>query len=428
LSTFGSLELTSLILIFCAGLAAGVFVFLFQSDEDRHFLLILFLGAFLLRIFLSVLLYNLVFLRNGAGLFGDGLSYSENGYSILQIWVGGVHDVNLISAQMVTKTLSGVVGKYDFWNAMVYFFSGKSPLAVIFINCLAGSLTAIFVFQIAKSLYDVKSAKIAAILTAFWPSLLLWSMQNLKEPISTLLLVVLMWSLLLSGRQFRIHLLLFFILASIALREFRNVYFYAFYMMVLPVALVLYGVKKAKAITIITVFAMIILVCLFYDAAWSKIAGLIPRLPREGNVSAIEWIHTMRTYRTWSAKSAFLANFDITQPGKLFIFAPAALFIALLAPFPWQVGSMLQLMALPEMLIYYSLIPAFIAGIKYIMSRAGDNRGAIVIGYILVMIAILAFLEGNVGTLFRHRAAVLPFMFILIGIGLERKKLSVEKK
>jgi hypothetical protein len=38
------------------------------------------------------------------------------------------------------------------------------------------------------------------------------------------------------------------------------------------------------------------------------------------------------------------------------------------------------------------------------------------------MMLVLAFIEGNIGTLFRHRAMVLPFMFILVGVGIDRIK------
>ncbi len=53
------------------------------------------------------------------------------------------------------------------------------------------------------------------------------------------------------------------------------------------------------------------------------------------------------------------------------------------------------------------------------------REGGIIVVYIFVMMVVLAFIEGNIGTLFRHRAMVLPFMFILAGIGLEKIKFKI---
>ncbi len=109
------------------------------------------------------------------------------------MWLGGIRDVSVMASKMMKITTSGNLGPYDFWNGIVYFFTGKSPLSLLFINCFAGSLTAIFIYYIAEEIAGKKAARISAILTAFWPSLFIWSVQNLKEPISILCMAVLIW-------------------------------------------------------------------------------------------------------------------------------------------------------------------------------------------------------------------------------------------
>ena len=139
--------------------------------------------------------------------------------------------------------------------------------------------------------------------------------------------------------------------------------------------------------------------------------------------SLLEYIDYMRTVRAYG-NTAFLSNLDITNPAKLMFFAPVALLVSWLAPFPWQIGNMSQITVIPEMLLYYILLPAMFMGWRFVM-RYKIKEGGLIIVYIAIMMLVLAFVEGNIGTLFRHRAMVLPFIFILAGIGLDKMKFKI---
>jgi len=188
--------------IFFAGLFIGAFSSILSKKEDRNFLLVLFLGAYFIRIVASVFLYNIVFIFNGRGLLGDGYGYSESGYSIFELWNNGVTDVDKIIESVIKVSVSGNLGSYDFWNAMVYSVTGKSPLSMIFINCSIYSLIIFPVYYITKQVGNRRSAMIAAFLTAFWPSLFIWSVQNFKESLTIFLVTNLFWVVLLLKIKF----------------------------------------------------------------------------------------------------------------------------------------------------------------------------------------------------------------------------------
>lgn len=418
-TSFFSKEFISPMIIMCVGLFLGTLLIALVQKEDHKFLINIFTVAFFSRIIAALLLYNLSFINNGNGLFGDGWCYSENGYSILQMWLSGMRNIAEIHQNMLKITVSGTLGSHDFWNAFVYFFTGKSPLSLIFINCLASSLTIIFVYQIAKQFYNKKAAVFAAFLTGFWPSTFLWSIQNLKEPISLFLICVLMWAVLCLHRRFRFYLVFLILASSVALKEFRIVPFFVFYIIAFPISLLLPFIrsKKIEFIFLITLFLVIGFLC--FDAIRGYITDILPYHFGK-NVSLLEWLYMMRTYRAYGG-SAFFAGLDFTNLLVFALFAPAALIVAWLAPFPWQLGSALQIMAVPEMLIYYSLIIPMFMGIKFVLKNK-IREGGIIVAYIFVMLFVLAFVEGNIGTLFRHRAMVLPFIFILVGVGFSQKK------
>jgi hypothetical protein len=279
----------------------------------------------------------------------------------------------------------------------------------MFINCSASSLTIFPIYYITKQFSSRKSAIVAAFLTAFWPSIFMWSIQNLKEALSVFLIAGLIWAILQLKVKFRFYLLFIVMLLSVALKELRVVSFFTFYAMVFPISLILFLWKKNR---VLFIFLLLL-----------ASAGLIVVINNHLKGSLLGYINYMRTVRA-VGNTAFLSNLDVSNPVNFIFFTPIALLVAWLSPFPWQIGSMSQITAMPEMLLYYLLLPAMFFGWRFIM-RHKIEEGGIIIAYIFIMMLVLAFLEGNIGTLFRHRAMVLPFMFVLLGIGRGKIKFRI---
>jgi len=412
---------SSLLLIILFGLLSGFCVVSFTQDnhEDYVFLLSLFICAFLSRIVLAFWFYHFVFLLNGKGLLSDAWPYSENGARILQIWLSGVRDMGYISEQVRSVSHSGTISNYDFWNAIVYFFTGgESPLSAVFINCLAGSLTVIFIFDITKQFSNNrKILTYAAILTAFWPSTFLWSIQNLKEPITVFFASFLMWIILRVRKNFRFYLLLLAAIPFLVLKQLRE-----FVIPVFLCALLLnffLTLKTRKETRLFLLLGVCLVIFLFIEKK-----GVSSFLPKAiDGEPFLEWLHRNRSYRA-SGGSAFLAGMDITNLANFIIFLPLSFLVAWLAPFPWQMGSLGQISGLFEMIVFYLLLPCMFYGIKFII-RNNAKQGLYIVLYIFIMGFILALIEGNIGTLFRHRAMILPFCFIPIAIGLEKYKFRI---
>src|SRR5262249_8189233 len=58
-----------------------------------------------------------------------------------------------------------------------------------------------------------------------------------------------------------------------------------------------------------------------------------------------------------TAASGFAHDVDVSSPGKALLFLPYGLTMLLFAPFPWQLTSMRAAFALPEMMVWWMLIP-----------------------------------------------------------------------
>jgi len=406
-------------IIVISGMFIGIFAILHIRGDmrDKTFLITLFTAAFLARVLLAVLMFNCVFTmtKGFTGLIGDGGLYSENGARIAQLWTEGKHDEEFIYKYVHMQSRSGKVGNYDYWNAMVYFVVGESPLTVVFINCMAGALVLILIYDITKRLSNRKSASFAAILAGFWPSTLFWSIQNLKDPITMLLICLIMWVTLELFSRFRIYLVLLMSALSALLFKFRAFALMPF-MLVIPVsafARIPFG-KYVRVLIVMLVGTLMI-------TLGSDLRHFLPSLFSWEGI--IQWSYRIRSF-TATGGSAFLTDWDYTSIPQFMLFFPLALSVAWLAPFPWQLGSPRQISAVPEMMVFYMLLPCLLYGAGYILKNK-RKEGLAILMYIVLISCILALFEGNVGTLFRHRSWMLPLCFIPIGIGLNHYKFRV---
>ena len=79
-----------------------------------------------------------------------------------------------------------------------------------------------------------------------------------------------------------------------------------------------------------------------------------------------------------------------------------------------------QLLALPEMLFFYSLLPGIVRGVHFLIKDR--------LSHALMVLLITAGLtfgyalgEGNAGTAYRHRAQVISFYLIFAAVGIEER-------
>ncbi|MGE3466647.1 MAG: hypothetical protein AB7J13_06915, partial [Pyrinomonadaceae bacterium] len=86
------------------------------------------------------------------------------------------------------------------------------------------------------------------------------------------------------------------------------------------------------------------------------------------------------------------------------------------APFPWQASNLRQAITIPEVLVWWAMIPLLISGLIYTVKHRLRNAFPILIFSLLLTIAYSVF-QGNVGTAYRQRTQIQVFLFILIGVG-----------
>lgn len=415
------------IILIAGSVLCMMVIFMFTPPEEIRYISNLFMVGALLRILLSVILYLLSWPMHIHGrsvligfFIGDGAGYSSNGLKIAQSWASGLP---LARDKLIEQSMSGIVGNYDFWNAIVYYFTGESPLCMFFINSFAGALTIVFVYLISREIFNREVAKMAAGFSAFWPSLVLWSTQNLKEPLSNLFTCMAIWAffeLFKKKNPFYAALLFVAILPLFKIRP----HIILLFMASAGVSFFIFNFCKPERLVLgLTALLFLILAGIAcWDYLMSKWFIVMTKILATHNYASLaEVMNVARIEKAEGAKTAFLVGFAHKSPISLFIFIPIGLLISFLAPFPWQIGSISQIMALPETLVFYALLPCTVAGLIFSVKRRW-NKTFFIVWFIITGLAFLSISEGNIGTLFRHKSTLLHFILIFTSAGIILKR------
>jgi hypothetical protein len=299
---------------------------------------------------------------------------------------------------------------YYYIVGTIQFLFDEAMLLPALVNTIVGTLGIWTAHNLALAVADSEAVALrVARYVAYFPSLVLWSALNIRDAWVVLLLLLTFQRALVVQDRLSLSSLLAVGVAIWALSHFRP---YLLFAVTLPLLVTVIARRRAANLVRNTILGMLVaLVAIYIDAE----AGRGQTLPELERLSAA---------RQWSARvsgSGFAADADISTPAKALAFLPVGLYYFILAPFPWTVTNMRQAITVPEMLFYYTLIPAMPVGILYLLR----NRLSQSLMLVLLCAGIsvgYAVGQGNVGTIYRHRAQVLPFFFIFAAVGREYRK------
>ena len=402
-------------LAMCALVSLPTIIILARTREDKTFLLRLFLLGVLARIIVGTII-NVGNLEEFFG--GDANTYHIFGASLVQSWHGNeFHDMayeNFISSGASAWGMLYLV-------AGIYELIGTNMFAVQLVNASLGSATAIVVYNVAQTLFNnVRVARVAAVLVAFFPSLVLWSSQALKDGLIILALAVSILATLRLMEKISAKYIVILILSLLALLSLR---FYIFYMMAAAVAgSFIIGMKTLSAQSFVHRFIAVAAIGLAFT--WFGVLQYAEvQFDKYAN---LETIQASRVDMA-GAGSGFGKDVDVgTAEGALSII-PMGIVYLLFAPFPWQFTTLRQSITLPEMIVWWLSFPLLVLGLWYSIRHRLRQVSPIVMFTTMLTLAYSLF-QGNVGTAYRQRSQLLVFYFIFVAVGAIIMKERAEDK
>jgi 4-amino-4-deoxy-L-arabinose transferase-like glycosyltransferase len=409
-------------LLLFAGVGSFLLTLTRHHRQTRREQLSLFLCAIAVRFAASIVIYEMGLVKvlgdeDSSGwfvgvLFSNAWNKQQLGLLDLpELWVGAY---------------DGSHGGFRLLAGILFFVTGieaRLPLAAM--NCFFGALTVVLVYRAAILLFSRWTAVRAGWIACFFPSLIIWSAQTLKEPVVIFLEALALYAcvnLKLSG--FSLKYILLCATAIVLLPPFR---FYAAYLagvvaiMALALPRIRARIGKSKS-SFKTPLAAVAVAALVVPLAVSS--GYMARYDIwvEG-YSKVKGIEAFKRNISIGYGSGVENKYDLNSPTGMAMAIGVGGAHLLLAPFPWQLGgaSLRMLLTTPELLVWWWLVFAgLIPGLWHVCKkRLADAQPMLF--FILGLGLVYSMMFGNIGLIFRQRAQLLPWLLIIAVAGLEQR-------
>ncbi|HEX8475864.1 MAG TPA: glycosyltransferase family 39 protein [Pyrinomonadaceae bacterium] len=389
----------------CALLSVVVGLVITRLETEKEFLLQVFVAALLVRIVVGTSIFTL----NLQEFFGgDAFTYDYLGAMQVKVWEGELHYsmFQSIMGPFLTRNwgMLYVVGG-------IYAVIGKNMLAVQFVNAVFGAATAPVIFLCARHIFrNSRVARLSTFFVAFYPSLVLWSSQGLKDGLLVFLLALSMLATLKLGEKLSIKNFVVLVASLLGIMSLR---FYIFYMVVVAAGgAFLIGMKTLTATSLARQFIVIVAVGLALTyMGILRSAG--SQLEIYGNLEALQ---RSRADLANSAQSGFGKDVDVSTTSGALSAIPIGMIYLLFAPFPWQLASLRQSITLPEMLLWWASFPLLVMGLWFTLKYRLRQALPILVFTSMLTLAYSVF-QGNVGTAYRQRSQLLVFYFMFVSVG-----------
>jgi hypothetical protein len=393
----------------CAALALWSIERLLAAELGKSEKLLLrgiFLAGLLLRVWLAVAT-NVFRLVDFFG--GDSTIYDRAGYVLMQTWFG-YEVTDKAMKDYVSVSTASAWGMYYFVGG-IYSILGRNPLAVQFLNCVLGALTAVLIYFCAQELFRNRRVALwAAALTAFFPSLIIWSSQGLKDCPIVFLLVLAMLAVLRLQERFSYGWITVLIAASVGIFSLRFYIFFAF-------ATAAVGSFILGSQISLRSFVQRLMVIVLFGLALTSL-GILQGAQKQVEVfGSLETLQNSRLDQAVSAESGYGRDLDVSTPLGALQALPIGFVYFMFAPFPWEVKNFRQAVTLPEVLLWWATIPLLVSGLIYAVRTRLQATSGILLFTILLTLAYSIF-QGNVGTAYRQRSQMQVFYFIFVAAGI----------
>ena len=403
--------------LLCTALATVAGFYSYKRETDGPFLLRLFVAALLVRIVIGLAIFTF----RGQDFFGgDAITYDFFGNAQMLGWGGDKYYQGV--ANQFVRSGQGSGWGMVYLVAAVYSVIGRNMLAVQLMNSVFGAATAVLIYLCAHQVFkNLRVARLAGIAVAFYPSLVLWSAQGLKDgPIVFCLALAILCTLKL-GEKLSLKYIVILICVLLSLVALR---FYVFYMICVAIAgAFVIGMQQISAVSFARQFTAVILLGLALTYVGVTRSSAI-QFEHYGNLQQLQ---SSRLDQARSAESGFGRDVDVSSTSGAISTIPMGVLYLLFAPFPWQITSLRQSITLPEMVIWWASFPMLVLGLWFAIRYRLRMISPILIFTVMLTLAYSVF-QGNVGTAYRQRAQLLVFYFIFVAVGFVLMKEKREGK
>ena len=330
---------------------------------------------------------------------GDAFTYSAGAVGIYQHWVHGV-----------PLPISLPVGKTGFYYlvAALYVAFGIHPQGGIVVNAAMAALIVPILFDATRRHFGDNAARAVPVLATLIPGFLIWGSQLLREPgVYLMMAVALNCGVRLIDRASLGPIvvlvgsigLLFTFRADVALMTGVG----------LVVALMI-GRRQVAGGVVSGVGTLALVLALVVGG------GLGYSGYRFVTHTSLQQVNLVRSNSSQSAASGFLPEANVSTGQHAASYIPVGATYFVFGPAPWQLHNIRQALEVPDLLVWWFLLPSLWRGIR----EGWRRRGREVLVYLLpagAVTVVLTLLVANFGTVVRERMQVVILLLPLMSLG-----------
>ena len=362
-------------------------ILIFNSSRDDHILFGVMLAGFFARAIVAIIDDKFAILPYGwDDYYTTALQIKENLQSNYPIF-------NDIHKSIHLKS-------YSTFNAILNLIFGNWEITIRLFNSLLGVLVAERIYRICQVLnLNRRTAQLAAIFTAFWPSFILFNSLNMRDTLIVFLSID----------------MLFRFISNVERVRFINIFIIVFELAFL------FTLRIQNILVYASVFAGYILYTRVFKGSFRNILKPIPILVIIVAVISflyishsfdglLRYLNVEMQFRT-TGGSAYLPGQVYNSWWDVIKFAPIRFFYFCFGPFPWQVRNGFMMLAFVESIFFFFSV---VIAIKAVLEKKILMSSAVVL---LILFAVLglaanALIDSNYGTAIRHKMNYIIVFFI----------------
>ncbi len=300
---------------------------------------------------------------------------------------------------------------------LVYAMVGVHPLVVQLINVAIGSATPVLVYFLARRAFnEERVARIAALLVAVFPSFIYYSCLLLKDPIAIAAFALLALCAVALRQKLEIRWLVGAVVALIIFLGVRDYLLIVGIILLAASLLLVRGHRPVRELARLA--AVVVVVGVLTSLLGLGFLGL--RYAMASRYFDLDYIN--QTRMNLGARGSGAIFEDPSQAtwgsglGNDLVAAGAAVFYFFFTLDPTNVGSVRQLMALPEVLGFVIFLPFVFRGMVVTWRQLRATATPLLV-FTFGILVVYGSATTNMGALYRWRMQAMPFLLSFLALG-----------
>ena len=356
-------------------------------------------GSLLLHVAVGLLLFDL---RETSLFPPDALKYDQGARQIVDHW----------TRELPYRSLASGKEGFFYLLAGLYRVLGPHPVAGVAVNAAMVAALVPLMTDATRRLFGIAAARFVAPLVVLLPGFVLWTSSLLREA-GVCFLIALATNAAVRLTTRITPGALFTMTAGLALLfTFRgNVALLVAAGLVAGVAI---GHRELVSglSTGLGAMAILLLVVVVLGLGYSGYKVSVE--------ADFEQVDAVRGALSSSAASGFTPEADVSTTGGALSYLPTGFVNFFLGPFPWQIQAAHQLIALPDLVLWWLLLPSLVRGVCVGTRRVGRRVTVLLIPALMTAL-MLSLLIGDFGTVLRERVQVVVLLVPFIALGLAQR-------